>query len=185
MIKDEGPEREYDATIWDHSVKLEIVIPEVYVWGFLQEYGKKFATKRTPGSETNFQSVHGCYPNPLGWHITVVIWEKVEQVFYDFLREFYKIRSLTFGIYKRSIELEVVVPKAQAWAFIVRFGKEFTNAEVAIEGIGQFKEFDRYYVDQHGWHFIITIWDRTEEQFYDFMQNFCHDGGISWCDPRI
>jgi len=85
-----------DVIIYMKYVKLDVVIPENYVWEFMQEFGEKFAIEDIYEGTSRLKAVDGYYNHPGGWHIQVTVFENYESNFYDFLQEFCTKRQLSF-----------------------------------------------------------------------------------------
>ena len=86
-------------------------------------------------------------------------------------------------IYWRDISLDVVIPKPHVWDFMERFGNEFATKD-SHEGTTHIRPVEGYYDHPNGWHIQIKVWENDENRFYDFLQKFCDDKGMSFRDPR-
>jgi hypothetical protein len=93
-----------------------------------------------------------------------------------------KVKKYDVIIYMRYIKLDVVIPKPYVWEFMEQFGNEF--AVNCLEGGKDIKSVDGYYDHPGGWHIQISVFENDEERFYDFLQKFCEEKGISYRDPR-
>ena len=87
-------------------------------------------------------------------------------------------------VYKRSVELEVVVPKNLIRTFIKELsftdlGKNCLKDDHLLpELFGLNSQFSECRV------VVVFIEESQEDDFYDFMLDFCERYDISWRDPR-
>ena len=86
---------EFDSIIHRRSIKLDVIVPERFIWEFLESYGRAFAI-RDSHQGLVFKQVDGYDYHPNGWHVTVTVADFHENKFYDFVRQFMEIHELTF-----------------------------------------------------------------------------------------
>lgn len=72
-------------------VRLDIHIPEEYVWEFIEEF-----TTFPDSFEDEFKSIDSYKKYLTCWEIQLSIREKYEEEFYNFLRDFCSKRNLLF-----------------------------------------------------------------------------------------
>ena len=86
---------QYDVSVYMRSITLEVVIPELYVWQFMEQFGESFATKSFEGGK-QIAAVETYHYHPNGWHVNVTIGEYEEHRFYQFLHAFCYNKKITF-----------------------------------------------------------------------------------------
>jgi len=92
-------DKEYDVTIHARNIKLDVVIPQKWVWSFMNQFGKKFAVTDSYHGVKKIKTVdgyHGYCHDEDTWHIQVTVWETKEKEFYEFLQRFCKRRKISF-----------------------------------------------------------------------------------------
>lgn len=87
---------EREVSIYMRDIRLEIVIPEKFVWEFTESFGRTFAIKDLHEGTCNFKPVDGYFPHPNGWHVKVTIPWHLEGEFHAFLEDFCRMRGLFF-----------------------------------------------------------------------------------------
>ena len=85
-------------------------------------------------------------------------------------------------IYMRDIKLDVVIPKDFVWEFILAFGEEFTVEDTHLGKA--FKTIDDYYDHPNGWHIKLSVYEKDENRFYAFLEEFCKKRDLLFRDPR-
>ena len=63
---------EFDSIIHRRSIKLDVIVPERFIWEFLESYGRAFAI-RDSHQGLVFKQVDGYDYHPNGWHVTVTV----------------------------------------------------------------------------------------------------------------
>ncbi len=88
-------------------------------------------------------------------------------------------------IYMRDISLDVVIPAKHAFAFMEQFGTEFAvNDSSEVEGDRRIKAVNGYHDHPAGWHIKVSVWENDENRFYNFLERFSQERGLSFRDPR-
>ncbi len=85
-------------------------------------------------------------------------------------------------IYLRNISLEVAIPEKYVWEFMSEFGYTFAE-EDAIGGGKRTKKVDSYYDHPNGWHIQVSVWERDEARFYEFLRYFCTVRQLTFREP--
>ena len=85
-------------------------------------------------------------------------------------------------VYARSIQLEVVIPEQYAYELMRDFGEAFAHDDPDFGK--RIAPVDDYFNNPGGWHIVVTVWDREEAEFYDFLEAFCLERHLSLRDPR-
>lgn len=83
----------------------------------------------------------------------------------------------------RHIQLNVVIPEKYAWEFMEKFGETFATKNFDWGG-KDFKAVDGYYKHPRGWHIQVSVWEKDEKRFYDFLRDFCSIRNISFREPE-
>lgn len=83
------------VSLYMRKIQLDVVVPERYVWEFMAEFGRFFATENIREGGKDIRSVDGYFDHPNGWHVQVSLFEEEETTFYTvFLPEFCRQRGL-------------------------------------------------------------------------------------------
>jgi hypothetical protein len=87
--------QDYDALIYSRHIELEVVVPEKYVWEFMNEFGQVFEYHDTVEGSWHVRPVERYFSHPNGWHVIVRIREGFNEKRFDlFFRDFCESRSL-------------------------------------------------------------------------------------------
>ena len=68
------------------------------------------------------------------------------------------------------------------WEFILAFGEEFTVEDTHLGKA--FKTIDDYYDHPNGWHIKLSVYEKDENRFYAFLEEFCKKRDLLFRDPR-
>ena len=80
-------------------------------------------------------------------------------------------------IYWKNIQFDVVLPVDKVWDFALAFGEAFALNDSHQGRIPSV--IDKYDYHPNGYHVWVSVWVNKEQQFYDFLRDFCSKQGLS------
>lgn len=89
-------------------------------------------------------------------------------------------KKIEVRVHDRSLRLEIVIPKEYVWEFMAEFGKAFAEES---DGVSRNKAVDGYEEHGSGWHIMVTISDRDEVGFHDFLRSFSQQRNLPFREP--
>jgi hypothetical protein len=89
-------------------------------------------------------------------------------------------KKIEVRVHDRSLRLEVVIPKEYVWEFMAEFGKAFAEES---DGVSRNRAVDDYEEYSSGWHIMITLSDRDEVAFHDFLRSFSQQRDLPFREP--
>jgi len=170
------------ASIYKRSIQLEVVIPEIFVWKFMKDFGEEFTSSGHCG-DTSVKAVDGYHNHPNGWHVLLTISQHEKAKFNAFFKKFCTDNKIPFNDKKKNRKIKITdhiqhrallvlfVPTDMVIAFISEYGTTFSS--VGFEQKVEKERIDHFSVEPEGWNIQLILHEEDEPKFFEFLNQFC------------